>query len=88
MFLTESEAAARLKVDRRTLRKLIRAGRLNACDVGSGKRRHFRIAPESLAEIANTPEQWSPPAQSRRLIRRPRPHQMQGGGLMRHFPTA
>jgi excisionase family DNA binding protein len=56
-MLTEDQAAAVLQIDRRTLRKLIEHGRLDAIDVGSGKRRHFRIAPKSLTEIGSKPQE-------------------------------
>ena len=52
-MLTESEAAALLKIDRRTLRRLIDAGRLAAIDVGSGGRRRYRIASVAIENITS-----------------------------------
>src|SRR5258708_1599000 len=51
-LLTESQAARLAQVDKRTLRKLIEAGRLRAMDFGTGKRRHFRI---DLADLKTIP---------------------------------
>lgn len=51
MWLVESEAARELRIDRRTLRKLIQSGRLRAVDVGSGSRHIYRINPDDLREI-------------------------------------
>ena|SRR5687768_2232188 len=70
MLLTEAQAAAELQIDKRTLRKLILSGRLRAVDVGSGGRRHFRIAREDLREIdARQPDG---PTMSPRARPRPR----------------
>lgn len=54
MFLTESEAAQALRIDRRTLRRLIDSGRLHAINIGSGRRRHYRVAKIALAEVSST----------------------------------
>lgn len=70
MLLTEREAAAVVQIDRRTLRRLIQSGRLRAVDIGSGKRRYYRIDPSDLRRIAPN---VSPPEST---ISRPRPHRM------------
>jgi excisionase family DNA binding protein len=51
VLLTERQAAAAAQVDRRTIRRLILAGRLTATDFGSGKRRCFRIDMAHLKTI-------------------------------------
>ena len=53
MLLTEAQAAREAQVDRRTIRKLIDAGRLRASNFGTGKRRHYRIDAADLMSIRN-----------------------------------
>jgi len=60
MFLTEAEAAHTLRIDRRTLRRLIESGRLRALNVGTGRRRHYRIAEADLSEVSSA----QPPPQA------------------------
>jgi excisionase family DNA binding protein len=50
-LLTESQAAAAAQVDKRTIRRLIETGRLQALDFGSGKRHHYRIDPAELHAV-------------------------------------
>lgn len=52
MLLTEAQAAREVQVDRRTIRRLIRAGRLRAVDFGSGRRRCYRIDPADLHAVS------------------------------------
>jgi len=70
MFLTETEAAQQLKIDRRTLRRLIEAGRLRALNVGSGRRRHYRIAQSDLTEVNSTQPALQQTSSPHRLVRR------------------
>lgn len=87
MFLNEREAASELRIDRRTLRRMIRDGRLPAIDVGSGKRRHYRLETASLAKIAARDKAGVPTEQpippKNRNISRPQPQPVQ-----RYFPDA
>lgn len=55
MLLTELQAAREAQVDRRTIRRLIRDGRLRALDFGSGRRHHYRIDPADLRGLASQP---------------------------------
>ena len=61
MLLTEKQAAVELQIDIRTVRRLINSQRLRAIDVGSGKRRSFRIDPADIRLISS--HQDSPPVQ-------------------------
>jgi excisionase family DNA binding protein len=56
--LTVAEAAAKLRVDPKTVRNRIHAGELAATRTGKGRRAHFRIRDADLAEFerANTVE--------------------------------
>ena len=56
ILLTEAQAAAALQVDKRTLRRLIESGRLKAVDISSGFRRHYRIDPADLRDMAKREE--------------------------------
>jgi excisionase family DNA binding protein len=76
MLLTEMQAAREVQVDRRTIRRLIRDGRLRALDFGSGKRHRYRIDPVDLRALGTQRERdHSPlttppsPAASRRRRR-------------------
>jgi excisionase family DNA binding protein len=64
MLLTEAEAAEYAKVSRKTIRRLIAAGRLPASDFGFGGRHLYRIRPEDL-DATMKPE-LSAPARGRR----------------------
>lgn len=50
-WLTESQAAVAVQVDKRTIRQLIESGRLRAVDFGNGKRHHYRIEAQDLKSI-------------------------------------
>ena len=72
MLLTESQAAREAQVDKRTLRRLILAGRLRASDFGTRGRRFFRIDPDDLKKVLSqpsvsaTPTPPLPPSRRRR----------------------
>lgn len=70
-LLTEREAAALMRVDRRTLRRLVEAGRLRAINVGSGKRRHYRFTQQAIFDIAlqSTASQTAAASSVRRIPR-------------------
>lgn len=50
-LLTEKQAASFAGVDRKTIRRLIEAGRLPAADYGTGKKKLYRINPDDLLSI-------------------------------------
>ncbi len=52
MLLTETQAAQHAQVDRRTIRKLIRGGRLRAIDLGDNHRHCYRIDLADLAAVS------------------------------------
>lgn len=68
MVLTETEYAAEKKVDPRTVRKLIEAGRLAAENFGTGKKKLYRIAADAVVqpEPAKTPAAFVPASRRRR----------------------
>lgn len=69
-LLTEEQAAQLAGVSRKTIRKLIKAGRLQAVDLGCRNKHHYRIKAESLATI-QSPAADAPvvPRHSRRATR-------------------
>ena len=69
MFLTEAEAAHTLRIDRRTLRRLIESGRLRALNVGTGRRRHYRIAEADLSEVSSAQPPSPQAARTHRFVR-------------------
>ena len=86
MFLTEAEAATEIRADKKTVRKLILSGRLRAIDVGSRGRRHFRIDPSDLKEIAPAEHQKAPlPPPISRRRRRPT---VQANSVAAYLPSA
>jgi excisionase family DNA binding protein len=87
MLLTEKQAADELQIDRRTLRKLIESGRLQAVNVGGAHRKHYRVHPDALKEIIpdNSPSavkvtQW-------RTHRRSRLRQSSSSSARSYLPT-
>jgi hypothetical protein len=50
-LLTEAQAGRIAGVSRKQIRKMILAGRLEAVDWGTGKRKHYRIKAEALAKL-------------------------------------
>lgn len=71
-LMTEKEAAEFCKVSRATIRRLIKAGRLKAVSLGTGKRPLYRIDPASLLEIAAEPKPIViPRARRRRAVTPP-----------------
>src|SRR4051794_9343126 len=50
-LLTERQAAEEARVDPRTIRRLIREGRLRALDFGGGTRHRCRIDPADLKAV-------------------------------------
>ena len=70
-MLTEQEAAERVKVSPRTIRRLIQAGRLEAVNFATGRERaRYRIHPDALARVTPPAEPAEAP---RRRRRRPVP---------------
>jgi excisionase family DNA binding protein len=65
-LLTEEQAAELAHCSARTIRRLIRAGRLDATDYGTGKHHNYRISPSALARL-NDPQ--PKPARQRRSRR-------------------
>jgi excisionase family DNA binding protein len=66
-LFTEAQAAKKAGVSTKTIRKLIKAGRLEAVDYGTKGRHHYRIKAESLAAINQpAPKPLPIPRQSRR----------------------
>jgi len=47
-FLSIKEFAAKVGAHTNTIRRAIRKGKISACDIGSGKRKIFRIAASEL----------------------------------------
>jgi len=82
-LLTESQAAAAAQVDKRTIRRLIKTGRLRAVDFGSGKRHHYRINLTELHAVQPVVEKRpiTPPPHRRR-----RPRSV--ASLAAYLPTA
>jgi len=66
-LLNEAEAASRAGCSARTIRRLIKSGRLEATDYGTGKHHNYRIAPDALARL-NDPQTKS---RRQRRVRRP-----------------
>lgn len=52
-LLTEDQAAGLAGVSKKTLRRLIKSGRLQAKDYGTGSRHNYRIDPTALASLNN-----------------------------------
>jgi excisionase family DNA binding protein len=52
-YLSLSDAAKALGLSVKSVRRLIKSGRLSAVDSGTGKRKHYRIAADALAAIQN-----------------------------------
>ena len=75
-LLSESQAAHAAGVSRKTIRRLIRQGRLRACDYGTAGHRLYRIHPADLTLIspamAEDLEPITPPGRRSRA-RRSRP---------------
>lgn len=65
-LLTEEQAAEYAGVSRKTIRRLIESGRLEASDYGTGKRRHYRIHPDALTHIKPVPAPPLPQPRRRR----------------------
>ena len=62
VFLTEGEAAMALRVDKRTVRRLIVSHRLRAVDLGTGRKRHrYRIDASELKAVADPVESVATP---------------------------
>lgn len=59
-LLTEQEAAERAKVSRKTIRRLIEQGRLEAADYGTQGQRNYRIDPAALAKVGAGPAPDAP----------------------------
>lgn len=55
-LLTPVEVAARLRVHRQSVYRLIWGGRLDYHDISTGKRPRLRISPEALARYIKTTE--------------------------------
>jgi excisionase family DNA binding protein len=65
-LLTEEQAAEYAGVNRKTIRKLILAGRLEASNYGTKRKQHYRIHPDALANIKPVPPPAPIPRQRRR----------------------
>lgn len=50
-FITSKEAADLLELHRNSIKKMIMDGRLEAVDIGTGKRSHYRIFEKSVADF-------------------------------------
>jgi excisionase family DNA binding protein len=71
-LLNEVDAAAVAGVSRKTIRKLIEEGRLQAIDYGTKGSRHYRIKREALANVSPRPKKPAPPPRQRtRNVARP-----------------
>jgi excisionase family DNA binding protein len=54
-YLTLDQAADRLGLSRKTVLRLVKAGKLPAVNVGTGNRPNYRIDPVTLAEFQSAP---------------------------------
>src|ERR1700690_3890400 len=87
VFLTEDEAAMALRVDKRTVRRLIVSQRLRAVDLGSGgKRHHYRIDASELKAVADPVESVVTPTPIGRAQRRR--HSASAGSVSAYLPNA
>jgi excisionase family DNA binding protein len=59
-LLNEVDAATVAGVSRKTIRKLIKDGRLDAADYGTKEKHHYRIKREALANISPPAEKTAP----------------------------
>lgn len=84
MLMTEKQAAEKLQIDRRTLRKLIESDRLQAINVGGSGRKHYRIHPDALKEIV--PDNPIKVTQ-RRMRRRSRLRQSSSSSARSYLPN-
>jgi excisionase family DNA binding protein len=50
-FLTVAEFAEKIKMHPRSVRRLIREGKLFACRLSEGKKAHYRIAESEIERI-------------------------------------
>lgn len=83
-LLTEAEAAAIAKVSKKTIRRLIVAGRLPAVDYGSGRHHNYRINPEDLLRVQSPPTTDVPAASE--IVPRQRRH-TRGRTLTEYLPA-
>jgi len=65
-LLTEEQAGRIAGVSRKQIRKMILAGRLEAADYGTGKRKHYRIKADALASLQSRPCEPLPAPRQRR----------------------
>ena len=74
MWLTETEVAQMVKVSKKTIRRLIQAGKLPAANWGTGKRSNYRIHVDDVAAFGRRDQADDPrPARIRRRHRPPLP---------------
>lgn len=69
-LLTEEQAARIAGVSRKQIRKMILAGRLEAVDWGTGKRKHYRIKADALAALQARPGEPRVTPRQRRRVKR------------------
>jgi excisionase family DNA binding protein len=66
--LTPDQIAARWRCSRRTVERLVEAGRLRAFDIGAGKRPRWRVTLDDLERFEN--ERANTPAPKPRRVKR------------------
>jgi excisionase family DNA binding protein len=87
MLLTERQAADELQIDRRTLRKLIESGRLQAINVGGAHRKHYRVHPDALKAIVPDSPSDTIKVTQRRTHRHSRLRQASSTSAQSYLPT-
>jgi len=87
-WLTEDEAAAELRVDRRTIRKMIDKKRLAATDCGSDGRHCYRIHRDDLRQTKPQTDGPGDTVKPEVTCRRPRFRQTSVPRYASFFPTA
>lgn len=71
-LMTPNEVADRLRVTSEKVRQLIRTGRLEAMNIGSGQKRPlYRIHPQDLDVFLTNSRQQNSPTQDKRFKRPP-----------------
>lgn len=54
MWMTETEVAAEMRISKKTVRRLIKSGKLVATNCGTGKRSFYRIHRDALLKLGHS----------------------------------